>query len=633
MWIMTIPVQPAVRVGFGALVAALVLAMLPALLIAAGFAWAAWYSGWPPSRMRNFYIGAVLPMLILLPFYGWQTPFTEWWVGVEALRAGAYRVAFAHSLGLAVPVGMLVGWVWWWRYTARHRDGSTLMKGEQHQARQWRRRARLARHRALNVYTQLTKVRAGELVILLGHHIDRESTLPPTVPQQLMARHSWWLEVPMKAVDLHMAVLGHSGSGKSELLKRLSIGWTEGAWQSYVVDSSGRPTPRPLVIFANLKGDLKAEDEALAWCDAMVETGLHHDRVAAWPFDGRLDMWRMRPPELVESLHALARTAHPHYDVLQRAMLHLVIEAPGGPPRSSVEFLSRLDETWLRDRWQGHQTELATLDTLTKAGKNQASPLSVDALAMAELMRLLGWEFDAGRPLSDLDALYVSIPGMRSPAMAKAKAAAVVQLVVDELARHPRHVLFVLDEYSAVSDTVDVIGLVERLRSMGGAVVVGAQSWEGLAGNDDARSRLLSAMGGGYFVLASPNPDPLTRFGAGTRRRMEASRVTEEARWQDRGQVRVQDTFLLNPNRVRALEPGQAAYVRAGTVSWGHVCLMRGRQGGQMSRVVIDHPARALPVARDRMTYLALEAGQTSELERHGIELPQNWWRGGRDDR
>ncbi len=51
-------------------------------------------------------------------------------------------------------------------------------------------------------------------------------------------------------------------------------------------------------------------------------------RVGIFPFVDRLNMWRLPPRQLQASLHALAKTEHRFYDVLQRGLLHLLIDAP-----------------------------------------------------------------------------------------------------------------------------------------------------------------------------------------------------------------------------------------------------------------------------------------------------------------
>ena len=48
--------------------------------------------------------------------------------------------------------------------------------------------------------------------------------------------------------------------------------------------------------------------------------------------------------------------------------------------------------------------------------------------------------------------------------------------------------------------------LYERARSLGLAVQVSAQSWQGLAADDDERYRIAAAAEGGIWLLRTPHP-------------------------------------------------------------------------------------------------------------------------------
>ncbi|WP_226359230.1 TraM recognition domain-containing protein [Pseudonocardia sp. ICBG601] len=272
----------------------------------------------------------------------------------------------------------------------------------------------------------------------------------------------------------------------------------------------------------------------------------------------------MPATQLRAALHKLAKTDHRFYDVLQRGLLHLIIDAPTEkPPASSAEFLQRLAPAWLTAAWAGHPVEERAIAALTKttgAGAG-ASSLDSDLLLFADLFRSIGGDFDAGQPLSDFDALYVSVPGATDQVVAATKTAVlIIELLTYELGvahdGQRRQVLFVIDEFSAVSgDTAgDVINLVERLRSLGGSVIVSAQSYEGLADTEDQRRRLLGAMGGGALLGRTSNAEQLAeRFG--TRLVDEVGYQLDGGRTTGVGTVRRQHTYLLDPNRLRQLPP------------------------------------------------------------------------------
>ena len=79
-------------------------------------------------------------------------------------------------------------------------------------------------------------------------------------------------------------------------------------------------------------------------------------------------------------------------------------------------------------------------------------------------------------------------------------------------ARRGDDVTIIVDEFSAVSAAASVvIDLAERVRDVGGQVVVSAQSYEGLGGDEDERKRMVGALGAGIILHRCPEPDELLR--------------------------------------------------------------------------------------------------------------------------
>jgi hypothetical protein len=65
--------------------------------------------------------------------------------------------------------------------------------------------------------------------------------------------------------------------------------------------------------------------------------------------------------------------------------------------------------------------------------------------------------------------------------------------------------------------------LYERARSLGLAVQVSAQSWQGLGGDESERLRIAASAGGGIWLLRTPHPDPVVAL-AGNRSRIDTTR-------------------------------------------------------------------------------------------------------------
>src|SRR6202034_883369 len=122
-------------------------------------------------------------------------------------------------------------------------------------------------------------------------------------------------------------------------------------------------------------------------------------------------------------------------------------------------------------------------------------------------------------------------------------------------------VLLAVDEFSAVSRRLPIWALYERARSLGLAVQVSAQSWQGLAADEDERYRIAATAEGGIWLLRTPHPDPVVGL-AGTRRYVDSTRrLIGTPQWSEEGTSRVQLMPVVDPDLVRGLGVGQAAYV------------------------------------------------------------------------
>src|SRR6202042_1438160 len=89
--------------------------------------------------------------------------------------------------------------------------------------------------------------------------------------------------------------------------------------------------------------------------------------------------------------------------------------------------------------------------------------------------------------------------------------------------RAEREILLAVDEFSAVSRRLPVWQLYERARSLGLAVQVSAQSWPGLAADEDERYRIAASADGGIWLLRTPHPEPVAAL-AGARRGVDTGR-------------------------------------------------------------------------------------------------------------
>ena len=170
------------------------------------------------------------------------------------------------------------------------------------------------------------------------------------------------------------------------------------------------------------------------------------------------------------------------------------------------------------------------------------------------------------------------LEGTAEVAVAEAQARALTDLLAYYALSGEREILLCVDEFSAVSRRLPIWQLYERARSLGLAVQVSAQSWEGLAGTEDERHRIAATAEGGIWVLRTPRPEPLVAL-AGTQPAVDTTRRFEGAgAWSDDGLSRTRLAPVLDGDLVRRLDVGQVAYIYRGGVTFLQIKRLTGRQ-------------------------------------------------------
>ena len=295
------------------------------------------------------------------------------------------------------------------------------------------------------------------------------------------------------------------------------------------------------------------------------------------------------------------------------SVVGLAVHAPGGPPADSAGFLTRLDSSWLAAAYAGDPIKGAEV----RAAAGHAGEVR---LRYRALLDKLGPGFDGESAVTDFDGLYCVLEGTASASVAQAQARALTELVTEAAtswtAAGRRTGLLVLDEFSAVSGRVPVHELTERCRSLGLAVFVAAQSWHGLAPDEDCRARLAGSAAGGVVVMRCPDPDALCSL-AGTRRVIEIGRkLVRPGRYGDEGSGRVQHAWVADPDRVRNFRPGQAAWIRGNACTYVHVAPWR------RPPLALEAPRRE-PAARPARTELMPAPRRAIGLAGPQVPLPE----------
>lgn len=580
------------------------LVLVPALVVAVAVRWWAWWSGWSPTRARRMVAGAWVPALAVVALT---------WPGMLALdtagehvRAGQWWQATAIVGWLILPLGVSLGAVLWarsWReaVTGRIQDPR---KAGQWAHRQFQNAMRRARREARLPGLVPVLNGAGQPVLGRAAVVTEGAAVASLVPRD--PRH---LVVPVESINNHLLIVGEPGVGKTVLLLRLMRSWLEATWLRYL----GGTGDRPLLIFVDCKGGGDGKATARRFREMCTSMGLVSGRVGLWPDEVRLDLWSLPPERLVEVLVEMASSTHEFFGPIQDELVALAVLAPGGPPVSSVDFVSRLHSDWLVKAWAGHPGELESI-------KENKTHFAGIAAKYRSLFRRVGRSFDAGRHLADFDAVVFTIEGTQNERTASAQAQAIVELVTDLATRggpegKKRKILFPIDEFSAVSSKIIVSRLMERFRSLGVSVIPIGQSWVSLGDTEDDRKRIRGAAAGGLLVMSTSDPEALAAA-AGTGTVVETgTKRLQDGGWGDEGTGRAQRAYVMDPDWVRSLgrHPGQVAYSDHGVVTWGVVAPAEvdDRALGLPSPVRAAIRANWHPVVGARVPVAELEAGLT----------------------
>jgi hypothetical protein len=528
---------------------------------------AAWLGGWPPGRLYRaaLWCGPMLVVWLTATAIGSgsaaavaEAPYLAWLAMWHHGAAGAYPAAAAVIAPPAIPAGLAIGGLAWaWRIRSMETGSGGLAPGSAaaFDLRQWRHQARSARARiaapgAVSLTSRDDSVVVGAVIRTVSHRA-----------RQIAA-------VPYDRMRSHQVVVGTTGTGKTTLMLRLWAGFMATALRRHAAGQSGPP----LIVVLDCKGGADARRIADRSRRVLRLAGARS--TAIWPDEASLSLWALPPDQLTTTLVDLIEHgtgAAAYYADVMEAVVSLAVRAPAGAPVSAADFLARLDPGWLTAAYSagayssgGYEAELALI-------RSAARQLGDIGLRFRTLFRRLGGGLDGPGDFGDADAWYCILEGTAEISVAEAQARALVDLLASYAARgspRPRQILLAVDEFSAVSRRLPVWQLYERARSLGLAVQVSAQSWQGLGSDEDERYRIAATADGGVWLLRTPHPEPVVAL-AGTRKVTETTRrLLGVGLWSHRGSSRVRDAPVVDPALIRRLDVGQAAYIHRGGVTY-----------------------------------------------------------------
>ncbi|MFB8001543.1 hypothetical protein [Nocardia sp. NPDC056000] len=541
-----------------------------------------------PHRLRNFAAAAwALPLTSALAGGSWSTPLSLLWDGAQELAAGDLG-GLSMMLVLGLPATLLAASLWW---------AGFLIKTDTVGLKSLRRTKRV--QDALTARRHLSAAQAAKRGaplhrghdIVLGTLADRVSFKGLGVWRSMNRRHQPWFSVPHHDAKKQQVLLGMTGSGKTELIKRYSIALFDYEWRAWqrwaaVPGASGKH-PRPFLGLLSCKGgedDIAFGREMQA---AIIAQGIDPNRTAVVaPGMDHLDIWTNTPARdlraivaaLMDSGEAVTAEGQ-HFDEMRTRIASLVVDAPTGPPSDSAEFLERLDATKLKEIWNYAPDVVRQIDAMQQEKVPQLDDALIKCTNLIEQLKDHNGQviFDGGRDINDLDFLFMTVPALDKDA-ARAQVSVVLRLLMQRAGRTAkalrRSVILFLDELSALTTKKGSIGVedvAERGRSQGVAGVFCGQAPESIAADQWSLNRFLKTCAGGILLGYMENAGELCKHFGSIPVMLPSRHLIKGQRHGDEGQVSIGEKWLVDPDRVRQFEAGDFVFAKAGHAWYGRV--------------------------------------------------------------
>jgi hypothetical protein len=414
-----------------------------------------------------------------------------------------------------------------------------------------RRPAPVSSGQSLTAEDRLVGEADGERGFTLARRLAGERALPVDRGLVVLSR---------QRLCRHLLVCGATGSGKTETVLRLAYA---------VAKCSGAP-----VFYLDGKGDRQTAERFTA---LMSDAGRTARVFPNEPMDG----WRGEPHEiqgrLMEIIDYSTEGPAAWYRDVAKNVLRLVCEHPEGPPRSSGEALYRMDLDVLAQTHAGS----SALQALTAQQVRQVR-LRYEAFFGQTRGALDGtWAWE------DTDAAYLLLDSLAL----REETGGLARFLFEDFAhyftsRKPRSqfCLLIVDEFSALASGAGMASRVEQARGFNTSLVLAPQVVAGM-GDETEAARILGSVE--TIICHRVNtPETIIEL-AGTRRAMEYSTQYATEGATGNGSARIQHQFKIEPNKVRALEPGNAFLISRGKAM--KIAVM---QAPEM-RAVLPQPAEA----------------------------------------
>ena len=355
-----------------------------------------------------------------------------------------------------------------------------------------------------------------------------------------------WLTMAEPVLDQHLFILGATGVGKTETIKRLI---------HEILISTNRN-----VYFVDGKDD---ENLATDIFELVSEYRRERPPVFRLGLDDIGDKYNAFQGQAADIYNRLcvlagvteARGDATYYADINRDILQLICYAPDGPPRTFTQVRTRLNRRWLENAFIDNEVELQTIDEEITDN---------DLRGLARRIRPLAREFSSfvGKDGFALETTNCAIFTMRTQSVGDS-AKRFIDFLVEDLKDfvgkrqiHPS--VLIIDEFGQFGNR-NITSLLSLARSSNMSVILATQDVASLT--DETTKKLILANTRTKILMATEYPEDVAQL-AGTAYQLESSIQHEEGETTGLGSTRVQHAFKVDMNEVARLKAGQAFFIR-----------------------------------------------------------------------
>lgn len=359
-------------------------------------------------------------------------------------------------------------------------------------------------------------------------------------------REGNWLLCKNNILSQHLLLIGSTGAGKSETIKRL-------------IAETLKHTERD-IFFIDGKGDSTLASEVAQMIFAargqpVPLFTLGQDEPSPSLYNG----FQGQATDLYNRFCALLRLdesdgAARYYADINRDLIQLACYAPGGAPRSFQEVVERIDRRWLERAYRDNPQELHSIHNLTD------EHLTGLLVRLRPIMRELA---DLVQPDGFiLEKERGAIFSLRTQSVGDT-ARHFLDFLIEDVKdfvgkRQKRPGLLIIDEFGAFSNK-NILALLTMARSADLGVILATQDIASLG--EEGERRLIMANTRTKILMATDFPEEVAQL-AGTMYGIEASIQHQDGEATGMGSARVQHQFRVDMNETARLKGGEAFIIR-----------------------------------------------------------------------